>query len=97
MKKTFEFKANEESYTLTDTNPNNKQIPFEIIKKEMQFDTKEFYQYVFSDITEKMEIEILDKSETDDKAAKRLFEIISEISNGVINKMNEKCFGDSVK
>jgi hypothetical protein len=94
MKRTFEFKADEEKYTLSNTNPNEKQGSFEIKKQEMQFNTKEFYQYVFSDIVVGMEVEILDRSDPDDKAAKRVYKVISEIANGVMKKMNEKCFGD---
>ncbi|MBD5521633.1 MAG: hypothetical protein HDR03_10545 [Lachnospiraceae bacterium] len=57
MKKTFEFKVEEEKYILKNTNPNDKQDAFEISKKEMQFDTNSFYLYVFSDINDKMEKE----------------------------------------
>lgn len=57
--KTFEFKVDEEKYSLVNTNPNEKQEAFTISKKEMQFDTNKFYQYVFSDINKEMEIEII--------------------------------------
>ena len=60
----------------------------------MQFDTNKFYQYVFSDITTEMEIEIVNKTDSDDKLAKRLYETISEISSSVMKKLNEKCFSD---
>lgn len=92
MKKTYEFKADDEKFILVNTNPNDKGEVFIIDKKEMQFDTNKFYQYVFSDITTEMEIEIVDKSDSDDKLAKRLYETISEISSGVMAKLNEKLF-----
>ena len=60
--------------------------------KEMQFDTNKFYQYVFADIEAEMEIEILDTTNDQDKAAKRVYNIISEITSEVMKKMNEKCF-----
>ncbi len=41
-----------------------------------------------------MKIEIIDKSDSDDKLAKRLYETISEISSDVMKKVNEKCFSD---
>lgn len=94
MKKTYEFKVDSEKFILVNTNPNDKGEAFTIDKKEMQFDTNKFYQYVFSDITSEMEIEIVDKSDSDDKLAKRLYETISEISSGVMKKLNEKCFSD---
>ncbi len=94
MKKMFEFKAEEEKYILKNTNPNDKRDAFEISKKEMQFDTNSFYQYVFSDINDKMEVEVVDKSDASDKAAKRVYDTISEIANAVIERLNKKCFED---
>lgn len=94
MKKTFDFKAEEEKYILKNKNPNDKRDAFEISKNEMQFDTNKFYQYVFSDINDKMEIEIIDNSDISDKAAKRVYNTISEIAGGVIERMNKKCFED---
>lgn len=87
MKKTYEFKVEAEKFILVNTNPNDKGEPFTIDKKEIQFDTNKFYQYVFSDVTTEMEIEIVDKSDSDDKLAKRLYETISEISSGVMKKI----------
>ena len=94
MKKTYEFKAETEKFILVNKNPNDKGEPFTIDKKEMQFDTNKFYQYVFSDIITEMEIEIVNKADSDDKLAKRLYETISEISSGVMKKLNEKCFSE---
>lgn len=64
----------------------------EIKGKKQQFDTNKFYQYVFADIEAEMEIEILDTTNDQDKAAKRVYNIISEITSEVMKKMNEKCF-----
>ena len=97
MKKTFEFSVDDEKYTLTSTNPNEKKEPFVIGKNELQFNTAAFYEYVFSDISVENEVEIIDKSQADDKAAKRVYSIISEISSGVMKKMNEKCFANPTK
>ena len=91
MKKTFEFSADDEKYILKNTNPNDEQESFMISKKEMQFDTNAFYKYVFSDIISEMEVEIVDKTVDDDKAAKRVYGIVSEISKDVMKKMNDKC------
>lgn len=97
MKKTYEFKVDGEKFILVNTNPNDKREAFTIDKKELQFDTNKFYQYIYSDITTEMEIEIVDKSDSNDKLAKRLYETISEISSGVMKKLNEKCFSDLEK
>ena len=39
-----------------------------------------------------MEIEILDTTNDQDKAAKRDYNIISEITSEVMKKMNKNCF-----
>ena len=51
MKRTFEFEQNNDKYTLKNTAPHEKKDPFEIDKSKKEFDTKKFYQYVFSDIS----------------------------------------------
>lgn len=57
----------------------------------MQFDTNAFYKYVFLDIISAMDVEIIDKTLDNDKAAKRVYAIVLEISKAVMKKMNEKC------
>ncbi len=91
MKKTFEFSADDEKYILKNTNPNEHKETFVISKREMQFDTNAFYKYVFSDIITEMELEIVDRTLDNDKAAKRVYGVVSEISEEVMKKMNEKC------
>ncbi len=91
MKKIFEFSVDDEKYILKNTNPNEDKEEFVINKKEMQFDTNAFYKYVFSDIISPMEIEIVDKTVDNDKSAKRVYGIVSEISKEVMEKINEKC------
>jgi hypothetical protein len=91
MKKIFEFSADDEKYILKNTNPNEDKEEFVINKKEMQFDTNAFYKYVFSDIISAMDVEIIDKTLDNDKAAKRVYAIVIEISKAVMKKMNEKC------
>lgn len=77
--------------SVKNTNPNEDKEEFAINKKEMQFDTNAFYKYVFSDITSAMDVEIIDKTLDNDKAAKRVYAIVLEISKAVMKKMNEKC------
>ena len=94
MKKTFEFSEDDENYILKNTNPNEVKEKFVINKYEMQFDTNAFYRYVFSDITHEMDIEIIDNTVEANKVAKRVYNIVSEISKEVIKKMNEKCLNN---
>lgn len=92
MKKTFEFLEEPDRYVLKNTNPSEKKDVFYIKKDEMQFDTNLFYEYVFSDITNKMDIEILNKTDEQNKESKRVFGVVSDITVGINEKMNEKCF-----
>lgn len=89
----FKLSSDEFNYILENTNPNEKKAPFTIEKKEMQFDTNKFYEYVFADINQTMEIEITNGVlDENDKSAQRIYSTIDEICKGIINKMNEKCF-----
>ena len=90
MKRTFEFEQNNDKYTIKNTAPHEKKDPFEIDKNKKEFDKKKFYQYVFSDISIPIEIEIIDKTMPDDKEAQRVYCIISDIVQGVISKLNNK-------
>lgn len=92
MKKTFKFTENEEKYMLINTNPNEKGDGFVIAKKDMKFDTNKFYKYVFADIKENMDIEIIDEISEDSKAAKIVLKTIKEITEGVNEKIKSICF-----
>lgn len=92
MKKIFEFEENTDTYILKNTNPNYVLEPFIINKNQMEFDSNLFYKYVFSDIAEEMDIQILDKTNDDNKEAKRIYSIIQEVTNGVMCRINDKCF-----
>lgn len=93
MKRTLNFRSDGEKYILENTNPNEKKEAFTINMDEMQFDTNKFYEYVFSDMTEKVEIEIVNMvSGENEKSAKRVCATIEDICKGVMDKMNSKCF-----
>lgn len=92
MKKTFEFSKDEEKYILKNTNPNENKEPFVIYKNTMQFETQKFYEYVFEDIEDVTEICVVNSVDVSDKEAERTCKTISEISNGVMEMMNKKCF-----
>lgn len=50
MKKILDFECNGNEYILKNTNPNEKRGPFKIDKAKMEFNTLQFYEYIFSDI-----------------------------------------------
>ena len=90
MKRIFEFEQDKDKYTLKNTVPHEKKEPFEIDKNKKEFDTKKFYQYVFSDISIPIEIEIIDKTMSDDKETQRVYGIINDIVQGLISKLNNE-------
>ncbi len=92
MKKTFNFQDDNETYILKNTNPGEKKSPFLINRESMEFDTSMFYEYVFSDINEKFEIEIVNLVDSSDKEAQRVYGTIDEICREVMEKINKKCF-----
>lgn len=89
MKRIFEFLANEKEYILMNNNPNSEKEVFVIKKEDMKFDTKRFYEYVFSDLKENTEVEFINKADENDKAARRVYGIMSEIKNGALEKIKE--------
>lgn len=90
MKRAFDFIMDGEKYVLKSTNPNYKKGEFNISIVNMQFDTSEFYKYIFEDINEEMDIQINDKVDDSDKVGKRLCKTITEIVNQVNEKLKEK-------
>jgi len=91
MKKTFNFTSDGTNYILKDINPNKENQLFTIEIASLKFDTSQFYMYVFSDVKSKIEIEINNLIEdTSDKGAKRVYETINEICQGVVKILNEK-------
>lgn len=91
MKKTFNFRETDTEYVLENTNPNAKEEPFKIQKDNMEFNTSEFYYYVFKDVDNIIEIEIINQTEdTGDKYARLTYQTINEICEGVVKKLNMK-------
>ena len=64
--------------------------PFKIDKAKMEFNTLQFYEYIFSDIDQDFEININNLVDPSDKEAQRVYSTIEEICAGVISKMKEK-------
>ena len=92
MNKPLDLKSNETEYILVNTNPNEKRSPFIIDKSTMEFNTTEFYEYVFADIDKELDIQVNNLVPETDKLGQRTFSTIVEICDAVNSKMKEKCF-----
>lgn len=99
MTKRYQFSYQDGSYVLKYTNPNDNTEPFFICAENMQFDTKKFYEYVFSDIKEITTIMISNdiSSVVEDasiiKKGDRVYQVINDLCQEIVKKINVECFG----
>ena len=99
MTKRYQFSYQDGSYILKYTNPNDNTEPFFISAENMQFDTKKFYEYVFSDIRENTNIIIEDDvaNGVEDasliKKGIRVYQVINDLCQEIVKKINVECFG----
>ena len=85
MTRKYNFDYEKGKYILKYSNPNATEEPFEISTDNMQFDTKKFYMYVFSDVKEKLNIEIQNSIQSDivgqdiAKKGERVYKVIDDL------------------
>lgn len=99
MKKEYSFNYNDNKYVLLDNNAQLKEV-FSIGVNKLQFDTLKYYEALFSDVNEKIEIEIKygidhqgsDIDEKIGKSAKYIFETIKSLTSEICDKLNSECF-----
>lgn len=100
MIKKYNFHYNAGKYILQYNNPNAIDEPFEISADNMQFDTKKFYMYIFSDVKEEIHIEIENNINTDNqerdvvKKGERVYKVIDDLCKEITNRLNKECFGE---
>ena len=79
-------------------NPSKTDEPFVISAKDMQFDTKKFYLYVFSDVKEQLTIEIQNNIQAEQvgrevaKKGERVYKVIDDLCKEIISRINKDCF-----
>lgn len=102
MKKEYSFNYNDNKYVILDNNAELKEV-FSININKLQFDTLKYYEALFSDVNEKIEIEIKFKIDHQDsgvdkkisKSAKYIFETIESLTKEICDKLNAECFSVS--
>lgn len=98
MTKKYNFNYTDGNYILQYNNPNDTREPFEISADDMQFDTKKFYLYVFSDVKEKITIEIQNNIQQDTvgldvaKKGERVYKVIDDLCKVITERLNAECF-----
>ena len=90
MKRTYNFEEDENQYVLRNSNPNETKKPFTIDKETLEFDTRAFYEYIFSDAEWSMDYEVKNQIEINDNQTKRILNIIEEIIQGVSTQLKER-------
>jgi len=97
MKKDYKFKFENSCFVLE--NGSNPAKRFTLDIKILQFDTKAFYEAIFSDVKEHIDIVITKDNSLDQitdpdtqKAAHHVFDTIVLITNQVCEKLNKECF-----
>lgn len=98
MKKVYRFRIEDARLILENTsNPSDK---FLVEIDKLQFDTKSFYEAIFSDVNEHIEIQVEKDSNVEKiedlkirKIAWYVYDTILLIVDQVCFKLNEDCFG----
>lgn len=100
MTRKYSFIYKEGKYILQYSNPNATDAPFEINADSMYFDLKNFYLYIFSDVKEKMDIEIKNDIQSDGlepevlKKGERVYTVIADLCKEITCRINKECFGE---
>ncbi len=98
MKKEFNFSYKEEKFFLENIEVNGKE-PMSIDAKKLEFDTRLYYELLFEDVSEEIEItikNIITDSEIEDveikKASKYIYSTIDNLTKELCDKINIECF-----
>lgn len=98
MKKEFLLRYIEGKFIVTKKGDSNEEC-FSIDEDNLQFDTKRFYEGLFLDVNEYIEMELIDECnfiEGNDpsiqKKAKHVYNSIKDITQEICLKLNEQCF-----
>ncbi len=97
MKKDYNLKIENNDFILQNKKDSKEQFIINIEK--LQFDTKTFYEVVFANVEEHVEITISKDSSISQlndqklqKIANHVYDTISSVTNQVCIKLNEDCF-----
>jgi hypothetical protein len=97
MKKDYNLMIEDSNFVLK--NISNPQEQFSISSTKLQFDTRKFYEAIFADTAEHIEITVtkdLSMENIQDpklsKLASHVFDTITSIINQVCVKLNEECY-----
>jgi molybdopterin/thiamine biosynthesis adenylyltransferase len=97
MRKEFEFKFKEEKFIIKKKDSDEECFSIDI--NNLQFDIRKFYEGVFVDVNEHIEIEIVNEcnfSENDAqnivKKADYVYNSLIDITQNICSRLNEVCF-----
>lgn len=98
MKKEFSFNYEDDKYILLDKG-NDREVVFSIDAQQLQFDTLSYYEAIFKDVSESVEISIdyivdatCGADENIIKSSKYIFDTVKSLTDEICMKINEECF-----
>lgn len=98
MKKEYNFSYKDNKYLILDKNNNLKEV-FSIDAQKLQFDTLKYYEALFKDVSENIEINIeyamnqeYMSAENMEKSAKYIFNTVKTLTEEICDKLNIECF-----
>ena len=98
MRKEFELKYREGKFIITKKGGSDEEC-FSIDENNLQFDTRKFYEGLFLDVNESIEIELINDcnsiecSDTSiQKKAKHVYDSLKHITQEICLRLNEQCF-----
>lgn len=98
MKKEYRFSYKDNKYLILDKHNNSKEV-FSIEAQKLQFDTQKYYELLFKDVCENIEIIIeyaIDQEQIPDenteRSARYIFSTVKSLTEEICNKLNTECF-----
>lgn len=99
MIKMYNFDYKEDKFVLGYTRPDVEEKKFEICVEKMELDTKGFYEFMFQDINDIIEIKInnvMDEKKIESnlyRKGMRVYRVLEELCTEIANRINKECFG----
>lgn len=84
MKRIVEFKYNDNKYIFIE----DEEVIFEILREDMKFDIKKFYEAFFEGKKEYNDIEIKNTIQ-DDKVGGHIYQVVSQLIKEVVSKLEQ--------
>lgn len=102
MKKTYNIEYTDGNFVIRYSMPEKKERPIIIDGKKMELDSAEFYNVIFENTNEEIEVRMQNKIAKDvsqeiRKKGVRVCETLQELCDEICKEINQKCFSNREK